>query len=539
MHKKAINRVKIIINEAKKQGISLQKRLLGLFLLFIITIMTSILLILILSGIFTVGLRGQKTLLDSELSYISNNIYNDFGEISVKSVSLSKSLSILIENYLLSNNMTLNELNKYPGKVNEILSAVFPSMQLSLERVKSSGVFIILDTTINPTLNNATFSKAGLFIKNMEPNIVNSSSPYTVVLRGPSSIAKENKLTMHSQWNLEFNIKNADYYELPLKAAKNYNVPLSRLYYWSEAINLPNVSETVMLCSVPLISSDGTPYGVCGFEVSNMLFKLTNSPDNSSYNRMLCMLSPVKNSNFHVGDSLYTCGNSQKIMSSIDTLTPVKNINSTFYTYKLSDGNDYDYAGLHKFINLYPNNSVFSSNEWVVSLLMPKEDLIEKISGENLRLILLLVFLMITSIISSIYISKVYIKSIVNALNLVKSKELSNLPKTNIPEIDDLFEFLSKQDDQNDVKVEPNNKSIQPQNFTKFDLFVKNIDTLSKSERSVFDLYMKGYTANEIANILFLSINTIKTHNKRIYAKLEVSSRKELLVYVQMMEEML
>ncbi len=48
---------------------------------------------------------------------------------------------------------------------------------------------------------------------------------------------------------------------------------------------------------------------------------------------------------------------------------------------------------------------------------------------------------------------------------------------------------------------------------------------------------MKGRTAKEIADILYLSINTIKTHNRRIYMKLNVTSRKELMVYIQMMEE--
>ncbi|HHW98320.1 MAG TPA: helix-turn-helix transcriptional regulator, partial [Firmicutes bacterium] len=60
---------------------------------------------------------------------------------------------------------------------------------------------------------------------------------------------------------------------------------------------------------------------------------------------------------------------------------------------------------------------------------------------------------------------------------------------------------------------------------------------LSPAEKAVFDLYVEGYKAKEIAAILCLSINTIKTHNRRIYMKLNVSSRKELMVYVNMMKE--
>ena len=50
-----------------------------------------------------------------------------------------------------------------------------------------------------------------------------------------------------------------------------------------------------------------------------------------------------------------------------------------------------------------------------------------------------------------------------------------------------------------------------------------------------FNLYFEGYTAQEIASMLSVSINTIKTHNGHIFAKLNVSSRKELLTWVQLL----
>ena len=47
----------------------------------------------------------------------------------------------------------------------------------------------------------------------------------------------------------------------------------------------------------------------------------------------------------------------------------------------------------------------------------------------------------------------------------------------------------------------------------------------------------RDITQKMIAEILCLSINTIKTHNKRIYIKLNVASRRELLLYVEMLKE--
>jgi DNA-binding NarL/FixJ family response regulator len=46
---------------------------------------------------------------------------------------------------------------------------------------------------------------------------------------------------------------------------------------------------------------------------------------------------------------------------------------------------------------------------------------------------------------------------------------------------------------------------------------------------------MKGLSAPDIADKLHISMNTIKSHNKRIYKKLNVSSRKELLFFARMM----
>ena len=64
-----------------------------------------------------------------------------------------------------------------------------------------------------------------------------------------------------------------------------------------------------------------------------------------------------------------------------------------------------------------------------------------------------------------------------------------------------------------------------------------NVKSLSPAERAVFDLYVKGHTAKEITEILCLSINTIKSHNKKIYMKMNVASRKELLTFVNMLRK--
>lgn len=61
--------------------------------------------------------------------------------------------------------------------------------------------------------------------------------------------------------------------------------------------------------------------------------------------------------------------------------------------------------------------------------------------------------------------------------------------------------------------------------------FIKYLPTLTPTEYKVYELYADGKKSKEILEILNITENTLKTHNKRIYSKLGISSRKQLLEY--------
>lgn len=55
------------------------------------------------------------------------------------------------------------------------------------------------------------------------------------------------------------------------------------------------------------------------------------------------------------------------------------------------------------------------------------------------------------------------------------------------------------------------------------------VPNLTKRERQVLQLLIRGKTGTQIARELQVSPNTVHTHNKNIYAKLEVSSKVEMM----------
>ena len=516
--------------ETNKNGISLELRLIFFFLIFLITIMLGISLILVSTGVFDASMKENTALFEKELSHIYNKIYVDFSNISLSSISLAEQLSMSIENTLLENGISPDKLSQNPHLLNTILSKEYDNLLQGLKTTKSSGVFLILDATINPNIEGSEDSRAGLFLKNLEATAVNSVYYDIRYMRGPAAIGRSNGMTFLPQWKMEFDVKDADFFTVPMYTAEKSNLSLSRLYYWCPKTRFDN-SDSAMLCSVPLIASDGTVMGVAGYEIRTMLFKLIYSPHSSIQNPIFCMLSPSDHTYLYMEKGMFA-GN-----YSVSNAIPTTNMKVVSKENELNQyicANNNSYFGLDKKIQLYSTGSPYEEKEWSVVLLVPEADMNEYISEQNKTIILLLVLLTAICIILSVLISHKYLYPVIEAFDTIKMKKLSEHKKTKIPEIDDLIEYLEKQDD----KAEKINVDSAAHNTTMFENFVENIKTLSFAEKAVFDLYLKEHTAQEIAKILCLSINTIKTHNKRIYMKLNVSSRKELLVYIQMMNEL-
>jgi DNA-binding NarL/FixJ family response regulator len=80
-----------------------------------------------------------------------------------------------------------------------------------------------------------------------------------------------------------------------------------------------------------------------------------------------------------------------------------------------------------------------------------------------------------------------------------------------------LMRFVTSQSEK------PNLKTIEPTRSTKQQV------NLSARERQVLEYITKGFTSEEIAKLIDVSRHTVQTFVRRIYSKLEVSSRAEAI----------
>lgn len=72
----------------------------------------------------------------------------------------------------------------------------------------------------------------------------------------------------------------------------------------------------------------------------------------------------------------------------------------------------------------------------------------------------------------------------------------------------------------------------QPAVVAEAELSDDPMSKLSDKEKEVAELICLGHSNADIADILFISVQTVKTHTKRIYLKTDVHSRMELAALI-------
>lgn len=96
-----------------------------------------------------------------------------------------------------------------------------------------------------------------------------------------------------------------------------------------------------------------------------------------------------------------------------------------------------------------------------------------------------------------------------------------------IQENEKLKEIVNKQQAAAPAENIPDTGSAHQDNV-KLETLLNGIAELTNTERIIFDYYIEGKSTQEILEELNIKENTLKFHNKNIYYKLGVNSRKEL-----------
>ena len=350
---------------------TLKRKLFGYMLLLTALLLLTLFIALFLFGRFHSTQEDTYAALELQLDAFEKDIAAYFDHLAAASVQLSGRMSVILESYLLENRLTMADLTDSAPHLAAIQDAMLEPLRQKLLQENCSGIFVMLDTTINSTLERADVSRSGLYL---QINGYNTGNETILLYRGPSDLGKQHGMMPHRKWHLEFRTDRFPNYAEILTLSQ---LPADEAYYLTDVTVLPGTSEQVLLLVVPVTGRDGTFYGICGMEVSASYFMAYHAQP-SRIPHLTCLLTPSGSGlNTDAGLSCGISGGYYRAPKG--TLTTEEHTGLCHFS-----GDTVNYIGVHRSISLTPNNAPYS-----LAVLTLQDDYDQNLRKSTLQNILL------------------------------------------------------------------------------------------------------------------------------------------------------
>lgn len=529
---------------------TMQKKLIVYMIILALIIIFALFAGIMVIGRFDSTEKNIQNSLDFQMEAFEKDMSDYFNSLAASSIDLSSHISDFIESDSEISGANFKNLTDNPEKIEQVQSVLLGQLSQKLQYHNCSGIFVMLDATVNSQVEDAAFSRTGLYLHHNRYQ----NDDDMVLFRGIASLGKSNNVMPHRKWRLEFRTDLFSDYD---KVVANAKLPMNQSYMLTDSFTLAGTSDEVVFLAVPIVGSDGTFYGVCGYEVSADYFT-TYHAQPAAEKRLSCMLLSCKDDTY-IPTGLACSGQDNYV-------EPLSgNIQVSGMPGKLSkiSGGSQSFIGTVKEITLTPNNEPFT-----LAVMIPQSDYSSAVINSIVQFVLVITLLLFFSVSCCLFFSKRYLSPILKGLEHIKHDTWSEEPSP-IPEINDLFAYLAKKDEdlsavqselaaaaviyqeaqqkydaaQSELEeaqsqlhrlTRSRRNDVDPDNYSAFLIGIK---TLTPTEKQILDYYLAGKSVKEIAELTGVKETTIRFHNRNIYSKLNVTSLKQLLLYAAMMQQ--
>jgi len=530
--------IRSLVKQLKSEGLSLRRRF-AVYVFSVICLFLAVIIILLnLFGILNPTDRQIMNDLDVRLSSCSDRIERDCNELAACAISFSGQLERSIQDYLTENNISFDDLKNNSEALDALQNRLYDSVYLNMQVAPASGAFYILNTTANSSSDTQLYS--GIYLKYINLCSENTVNNDFSIYRGSFTTGKSRGINFHSGWKNE---SSSDFFEDcdALFADGTH-------YALSSVVEIPDTWERARYIYVPIRNYNDKIIGVCGFETNDLMFQLSHKSENGQW-----------------GNTVYgLLDEADGVYSGQFSSNRYNNTANGLHITRRGGSHTFDFdnekcVGLTKGIHL--GNKIFHA-----TVMLPEAQYESFIRNGQINIMLIFLIAAILAAVCCIFMSKKYVSPILKKIERVKANEDTG-EQLRIREIDDLFAFLEEKDNyyeqllddlenakqlaeeearkaneeyekaakkyelaksEIDRLAEKNKEEIVPEEYN---FFVENLGMLTPTEHRVYELYLSGKNAKQIAEILRITENTLKYHNKNIYSKLGISSRKQLLRY--------
>lgn len=563
----------------------------AMYLVTLFGILTSaVMMLLILSGFLNPLDHDLEKFMDYELNNRRQEFKKQMDNLAAHGINFSQQLSEAILWTMEQHNLSLQQLNGQPHILQAIQTNAYDIVHDAMEKTSCSGAFYLLRASVGPqkqgeqstTYNSLYLKYANLYSENTLNNEI-------CMFRGYYSVARAHNINLYSTWQLEC---SSGYFPEITALLQQVKPELNKSFIMTQVTPLEDSWEKVRLFLFPLLDNQGKVIGVCGYELSNLYYQLRSAPVSYQDTPMINGLLDKDDNDTYMGQLVDESilgewplvaqkhGKYIRFSSSstnyIGKLVPVEIANGTHYLAIMLPENVYnemlasartkavaifglilllflasgyllnkkyvepivgDLQKLRNNPNLKPSSNLQELHEiytaWQNSNYQNKEKLLSLEQEKSLA-------------------QQEYERAVHNLQSIaLKQQELQKqyddlqaILKEQGRRLTEKMELLQKEKEEAERQYASAqhimqgylNKEMPPIDEDSYNMFVNNLSQLTAKERAIFDLYSAGLVPKEVTAKLGITENTLKYHNKNIYGKLGIKSRKELLQCIKYMQ---
>ena len=563
----------------------------AMYLVTLFGILTSaVMVLLILSGFLNPLDHDLEKFMDYELNNRRQELKRQMDNLAAHGINYSQQLSEAILCTMEQHNLCLQQLNGQPHILQAIQTNAYDIVHDAMEKTSCSGAFYLLRASVGPqkqgeqstTYNSLYLKYANLYSENTLNNEI-------CMFRGYYSVARAHNINLYSTWQLEC---RPGYFPEITALLQQVKPELNKSFIMTQVTPLEDSWEKVRLFLFPLLDNQGKVIGVCGYELSNLYYQLRSAPVSYQDTPMINGLLDKDDNDTYMGQLVDESilgewplvaqehGKYIRFSSSstnyIGKLLPVDIANSTHYLAIMLPENVYnemlasartkavaifglilllfllsgyllnkkyvepivgDLQQLRNNPNQKPSSDLHELNEiytaWQNSNYQNKEKLLSLEQEKSLA-------------------QQEYERAVHNLQSIARQQQelqrqyddLQATLQEQSRRLTERMELLQKEKEEAERQYASAqhimqgylNKDMPPIDEDSYNMFVNNLSQLTAKERAIFDLYLAGLVPKEVTAKLGITENTLKYHNKNIYGKLGVKSRKELLQCIKYMQ---
>ena len=509
-------KIKDIQEHAKNRGISLERRLFLYWLIMVLAVMAAVFVVLIVAGVFSNDARKLGGTLSVQQKNTTMTFNKLIDTLNAQNLALSEQITQEVADILETEERTFKDLDNNPELITRIEERMCFYLQTIVRSRSCSGAYFILDATTNTEAPGADRSRMGLYLRSGNVGTDGMANQYITFFRGVADVARKENIQMHNRWNLEFDIDNVPGYEILMGFDGRRILDCC---YLSNRVTLSGTWEQVVLLSVPVVL-EGKVRGVCGVELSELFFNLVFPAVESSYGNMVTVVAPIADKRLLLDGAI--SGKTDGTYFTTDGTLLIKN-GEHYNTY--SDGSR-TYFGNHIVIP----KAVNGRSDLTLVTLVPEISYQSSVAKNRTFWLCGGLGFLVLMLLAAMFLTRRFMLPIQKQIRALKDqKEPQEKSNSGIIEIDELLAYMYAR------QAKPDEESKMPPGMEElfFD-FARQVETLTPMERTVLQYYINGFSVNEIAEKEFISLSTVRKHNSNINRKLGVSTREELLLYIDM-----